>query len=81
MSERKKRRNVVEEAVEGDLVVAVDSGAVTAIEAVVGDRTAENILTRWRDQGMTGVDTVTEIWQFMPDSYYRRRRLERKRRG
>jgi hypothetical protein len=79
VAERAKRRNVIDEAVVGDLVVAVDGGGVTSIEQVSADRSAQDILTRWLDQGITGTDTLTEVWEAMPSSYYRRRRLERLR--
>ena len=81
MAERRKRRNVVDEAIVGDLVVALDAGVVTAIEEVTEEVTAQNILDRWRDQGLVDKQTLTEVWESMPSFYFRRRRLERKRRG
>jgi hypothetical protein len=57
----------------GDLVVAVDGARISAIEEVTEERSAEDIVGRWRDQQVIGSDDDVEVWEAMPTFYFRRR--------
>lgn len=70
----RKRQSQLDKAVAGDLVIAVDGDAVSAIEQVTADSTAPEIATRWKDQGIVGVGTSIEVWEARPGMYYRKRK-------
>lgn len=71
----KKRVTLLERAVVGDLVVAYGSDAdhVLAIEQVSDETSADEIVERWKDQGVTGSKPKVEVWECRPGGYYRRR--------
>lgn len=71
----KKRVTLLERAIVGDLCVAygADMDHVLAIEQVSDSTTAEEIVSRWKDQGVTGKKPRVEVWECRPGGYYRRR--------
>jgi hypothetical protein len=51
----------------------MDGGYISAVEEVTDDRSAADIIGRWGDQLLVGLDTRIQVWEAMPSFYFRPR--------
>lgn len=75
---KRTRTTILARALVGDLVIGLrdeaagKGGMINVIEAVTDQLSADEIATRWKDQGLELAGGI-EVWELRPGSYYRRR--------